>query len=56
MNELGEFVKHETELKALDVQVLAISVDPPDKGKWAQEKLKAAFPFLSDAKRDLMEL
>jgi peroxiredoxin len=56
MNELGEFVKHDADFKALDVQVLAISVDPPDKGKWAQEKLKAAFPFLSDAKQEVMEL
>jgi peroxiredoxin len=55
MSELGEFVKHGTEFKALDVQILAISVDPPDKGKWAQEKLKSDFPFLSDSKRDVME-
>lgn len=56
MTELGEFVKHDADLKALDVQVLAISVDPPDKGKWAKEKLKATFPFLSDSKREGMEL
>jgi peroxiredoxin len=56
MNELGEFVKHDKDLKATDVQVLAISVDPPDRGKWAQEKLNATFPFLSDSKREVMEL
>ena len=44
MSELGEFVKHDQDFKAMDVQVLAISVDPPDKGKWAQENLNAAFP------------
>ena len=56
MGELGEFVKHYAELKALDVQILAISVDPPEKEKWAREKLNAAFPFLSDSKREVMEL
>lgn len=56
MGELGEFVKHYEDLKALDVEVLAISVDPPDKGKWAKEKLKAPFPILSDSKREVMEL
>src|SRR5208282_3403381 len=56
MSELGEFVKHDKDFKAMDVQVLAISVDPPDKGKWAQEKLNAPFPFLSDSKREVMEL
>ena len=56
MSELGEFVKHDKDLKAMDVQVLAISVDPPDKGKWAQEKLHATFPFLSDSKDEVMEL
>jgi peroxiredoxin len=56
MNELGEFVKHEADFKKLDVQILAISVDPPDKAKWAQEKLQAAFPFLSDSKREVMNL
>ncbi len=56
MSELGEFVKHDKDFKAMDVQVLAISVDPPDKGKWAQEKLNATFPFLSDSKGEVMEL
>lgn len=56
MNELGEFVKHEADLKSLDVQVLGISVDLPDKGKWVQEKLNAAFPILSDSKGEVMEL
>lgn len=49
-------------MKALDVQILAISVDPPEKGKWVAEKLKAAFPILSDlpaqagSKREVMGL
>jgi peroxiredoxin len=56
MGELGEFVKHYEDFKALDVQILAISVDPPDKGAWAKEKLKAPFPFLSDSKHEVMDL
>jgi peroxiredoxin len=56
LGELGEFVKHEDDLKALDVQVLAISVDPPERGKWVEEKLKAPFPILSDSKQEVMEL
>ncbi len=56
MGELGEFVKHDADFKELDVQVLAISVDPPDKGKWAEEKLKAPFLILSDSMREVMEL
>ncbi len=55
MGELGELVRHDADFMKLDVQILAISVDPPDKGKWAQEKLKATFPFLSDSKREVME-
>ncbi len=56
MGELGEFVKHYEEFKSLDVQILAISVDPPDKGKWVKEKLKAPFPILSDASQKVMDL
>lgn len=56
MGKLGGFVKHYEDFKALDVQILAISVDPPAKGKWAQEKLSATFPFLSDSKHEVMEL
>ena len=56
MGELGEFVKREADFKALEVQILAVSVDPRDKGKFAQEKLKATFPFLSDSKHKVMEL
>ncbi len=55
MGELGEFVKHDADFMKLDVQVLAISVDSPDEGKWV-EKLKATFPFLSDSKREVIEL
>lgn len=56
MGELGELVKHNADFKKLDVQILAVSVDPPDRGKWVEEKLKAPFPTLSDAKRQVMEL
>ena len=56
MGELGEFVRHEDDFKALDVQVLAISIDPPERSKWVEEKLKAPFPILSDSNREVMEL
>jgi len=56
MGELGEFVKQYSEFRTLDVEILAISVDLPGKGKWVEEKLKAPFPILSDPKREVMEL
>lgn len=56
MGELGEFVTHESEFKALDVQILAISLDPVGKAQWAAEKLKAPFPMLSDSNHDVMDL
>jgi peroxiredoxin len=56
MAELGEFVKHYQELQALDVQVLAVSVDPVDKASDAQTKLKAHFPMLSDSHERAMKL
>lgn len=40
----------------MDVEILAISVDPPEKGKLVEKKLKAPFPILSDSKREVMEL
>jgi len=55
MNELGEFVKHHEELKALDVQVLGVRVDPPEINRGVQQNLKAPFPILSDAKHEAME-
>lgn len=55
MAELGEFVKHNEGLKALDVQMLAVSVDPPDKGRETQQKLNVPFPVLSDSKLEAME-
>lgn len=45
MGELGEFVKRYQEFKALNVEILAVSVDPPEKGKWVKEKLKSPFPI-----------
>ncbi len=56
MGELGEFVKHDADFKQLDVQILAISVDPPEKGRLVEQKLKAPFPILSDSKLEVMEL
>ena len=56
MAELGEFVEHRQELEALDVQVLAISVDPLGKISEARAKLKALFPMLSDSHDKVMEL
>jgi peroxiredoxin len=56
MGELGELASHAAEFKALNVQILAISVDPPAKGKFVKERLKAQFPILSDSKREVMEL
>lgn len=56
MGELGEFVKNYADFKVLDVEILAISVDPPGKGRWVKEKLKAPFPILSDSTRAVMEL
>jgi peroxiredoxin len=56
MAELGEFVKHHQELRDMDVQVLAISVDPIDKAREAESKLKAPFPVLSDSHDVAMDL
>jgi peroxiredoxin len=43
-------------LKALIVQVLGVSVDPPDKGRAVAEKLQAPFPILSDDQRVAMRI
>jgi peroxiredoxin len=56
MAELGEFVKHYQELQSLDVEVLAISVDPIDKVSEARAKLKTPFPMLSDSHDKVMDL
>jgi peroxiredoxin len=56
MAELGEFVKQYDALKALNVQVLGISVDPPDKGRLVVEKVKAPFPILSDSQHETMRI
>ena len=56
MRELGEFVERQEELKALDVQIIGVSVDPADRCREVRDKLKASFPIVSDAKRDVMEL
>lgn len=56
MAELGEFVKHNHEIERLDVQVLAISVDPVDKVSETRARLKAPFPMLSDSHDRVMDL
>jgi len=56
MAELGEFVKHYPELEQLDVEVLAISVDPLDKVSETRAKLKVPFPMLSDSHDTVMDL
>lgn len=56
MAELGEFVKHHEELQNLDVQVVAISVDPIAKVREARAKLKAPFAMLSDSQDRVMDL
>jgi peroxiredoxin len=56
MGKLGEFARHDAEFKALDVQILAVSVDPPAEGKLVEKKLKVPFPILSDSKHEVMEL
>ncbi len=55
MHELGEFVKHNEELRAEGVQMLAISVDSVEKAKETKEMLRVPFPVLSDSKHEAME-
>ena len=45
LSELGEFVKHKAEFKALDLQVLAISVDPRERGRFVHEKSRPISQF-----------
>jgi peroxiredoxin len=56
MNELGEFVKHFDELKALKVQVLGVSIDTISEARMVQQRLKAPFPVLSDSGLKVMGL
>jgi peroxiredoxin len=49
-------VRHYDELKALDVQVLGVSVDPPEKARVTQQILKTPFPILSDEGQKVMNL
>jgi|SRR5579875_3761363 len=56
MSELGELAKHAANFKALDVDVLGISVDPVDKARMTQQKFKVPFPVLSDSKREVLHL
>lgn len=54
MAELGELSKHAAEFKALDVDVLGISVDPVDKARMTEQKFSVPFPVLSDSGRQVM--
>ena len=56
MAELGEFVKHHQELLGLNVQVVAISVDPIARVRETRAQLKAPFAMLSDAQDQVMDL
>lgn len=56
MGELGELAEHDADFKALDVQMLAINVDPVDKGQWVRDRLHVPFPILSDTKQAVMNL
>jgi peroxiredoxin Q/BCP len=56
MSELGEIVKHNKELMAIDVEVLGVSADPPENALVAQDLLKAPFPILSDSKHQIMAI
>ena len=56
MAELGEFVKHAKELKAMDVRILGVSADPPEKALVAQVVLRAPFPILSDSQHQVMTI
>jgi peroxiredoxin len=55
MAELGEFVKHYDELKALDVLVLGVSVDPPEINRGIELNLRTPFPLLSDTQHEAMQ-
>jgi peroxiredoxin len=48
-------VKRYQDFQALDVRIIAISVDPPDKAKFLQEKLHAPFSILSDSQDEAMD-
>ena len=48
MAELGQLAKHEADFRKLNVQLLAISVDPPARGLEVKQRLDAGFPILSD--------
>ena len=56
MAELGELAKHAAAFKALDVEVLGISVDSVDKARMTEQKFDVPFPVLSDSQRQVMEL
>jgi peroxiredoxin len=56
MAELGEFAKHHNEFKALNVQIIGVSVDPLSKARMTESELKLPFPLLSDSHRTVTRL
>ena len=56
MAELGEFAKNQEQFKALDVQILGISTDPPEEGREVAAEVTILFPILSDGKGLVMDL
>ena len=55
MTELGELRKHWQEILDRRVEVVAVSVDPPDVSERLRQKLGLAIRFLSDERGTLMD-
>jgi len=56
MAELGEFVKHQEDFKALGAKVIGISIRDSEKVRATAEKLRIPFPILSDERGLVMDL
>ena len=54
MAELGELSKRDAAFKALDVDVLGISIDSVDKARKTEVMFDVPFPLLSDSARQVM--
>ena len=55
MTELGELRKHYAEIAARGVDVLAVSVEPPEIAERLRRKLATSIRFLCDERGDLMD-
>ena len=55
MTELGELRRHYREILDRGVEVLAVSVDPPEVSEKLRQKLGAGIGFLSDERGVLMD-